>query len=305
VHVLTPYEVAKYLDIEGATQPADQFGDVVLAASIGRSARHVLTLHTAESQKFNQLYQYMQMQRVGAVALGVLGVLYAVGIILMMYGTYVDASRQEAMKADQQKKLNLVRLAIRQSSTDVEKTNDIIDLYAQLEKERFLPTPMLDRIQKTVTSAVDIKGVEVAYDEPVKVRDTTNVYTPNYGTSSSPASSATAPTVVTATLTLEFPGVTTLEAFKPVSIKLVSDLRAVFPGFDISYTRLPSVFSENEKLDMTFGDNKTTESNALTRQSLDVVLTVSGRADLLDTLPDMVAAPAGAAQEPAVEEEGA
>ncbi|MDE3038847.1 MAG: hypothetical protein KGJ21_10425, partial [Pseudomonadota bacterium] len=50
-HILTPYEVAQYLNIEGATQPTDQFGDVVLAAAIGASRLHVLKLSTPQTQQ--------------------------------------------------------------------------------------------------------------------------------------------------------------------------------------------------------------------------------------------------------------
>src|SRR5690606_17941331 len=40
--ILTPFEVAQHLKIEGAAQPTDQFGDVIMAALIGASKKHVL-----------------------------------------------------------------------------------------------------------------------------------------------------------------------------------------------------------------------------------------------------------------------
>ncbi len=291
MNVLTPYEVAQALNIEGATQPADQFGDVVLAASIGRAARHVLTLHTTESQKFNQLYQLMLGLRMVGLGIGLCGALYALFIILMMYGTYLDASNQEAIKVEQEKKLALVRLAIRQSAMDVEKTNDMIDLYAQLERERFSPLALLNRVQLTLPSGVMVKGIEVNYDDGGKPGTAPAMSSINMPVAASSAGgvAARAPvnnSLITANFTMEFPGITTLEVFKPLSGKLVADLRQAFPGFDISYTRLPSIFSEDEKLDMTFGDNKTTASNQIASQSMDVVLTITGRADALEALSD-------------------
>lgn len=277
-YVLTPYEVAQHLDIEGATQPADQYGDVVLAASIGLSMRHVLTLHTAESQKFSHLYQLMQGQRVAAGVLSAFCILYILGIILMMYGTFLDANNQQAIKEEQQKKLDLVRLAIRQSSVDVEKTNDMIDLYSRLEKERFNPTFFLDHLQKSMISAVVVKGVEISYSKPDQASSVPG----------SPLSDAGGPAKILASVTLEFPGVTTLESFKPVSEKLIDNLRQALPGFNVGYSRLPNIFSESEKLDMTFGDNKVEDSNLMANQSLDVVLSISGLVEAIDNLPDMV-----------------
>jgi hypothetical protein len=285
MHVLTPYEVADHLDIEGATQPADQYGDVVLAASIGRSQNHVLTLHTPQSQKFSQLYQFLIGQRAAAVVFAIGTLLYALGIILSMYTTFLDANRQDAVKVEQQKRLELVRLAIRQSSVDVEKTNDMIELYSQLESERFSPLVLLQRTQQAIKSSVSIKGIEVSYDDGSKMATAPNAFSPAAGIPVQPLATAN-PASVTATLTMEFPGIGTLEAFKPVSIQLLADLRQALPGFEIAFSRLPSIFSEDEKLDMTFGNNKAASPNTLANQSLDVVLTITGKVAALDTVAE-------------------
>ena len=66
-HLLTPYEVAQYLRIEGATQPSDQFGDVILAASISTVRRqHIDPEDAGITKVLNLLYQAFQLQRMGA-----------------------------------------------------------------------------------------------------------------------------------------------------------------------------------------------------------------------------------------------
>jgi hypothetical protein len=290
INVFTPYEVAQHLDIEGATQPADQFGDVVLAACIGKTEQHILTLHTPESGKLNQLYQMMQAQRAVAASLAVAGGLYGLFVLLAMYATYLDASSQEERKATQQQKLNSVRLAIQQSAMDVEKTNDIIDLYSQLLEERYTPLPLLNKVQQVMKPSIVVKGVEIAYEDRAKTDQKS--LAPRAAELAAKVNEKPTPSMqVVANFTLEFAGVTTLEAFKPVSSQFISDLKQALPGYDVSYSRLPSIFSEDEKLDMTFGAGKAVPQNPVGSQSMDVILTIRGNAAITASLAPSAALP--------------
>lgn len=290
INVFTPYEVAQHLDIEGATQPADQFGDVVLAACIGKSEQHILTLHTAESAKLSQLYQMMQAQRAVAASLAVAGGLYGLFVLLAMYATYLDASAQQERKIVQQQKLNAVRLAIQQSAMDVEKTNDTIDLYSQLLKERYTPLPLLDKVQQALKPVIVVKGVEIAYEDRAKTDP--KAPAPRASEVSAKANEKTASSMqLVANFTIEFTGITTLEAFKPLSSQLVADLKKSLPGYEVSYSRLPSIFSEDEKLDMTFGAGKASPQNPVPSQSMDVILTIKGNAAITASLSPSAAMP--------------
>jgi hypothetical protein len=213
-------------------------------------------------------------------------VLYALSIFVSMYGTFLDAGRQETMKIEQQKKLDLIRLAIRQSALDVEKTNDLIDLYSQLEKERFSPLLLLSKIQGVLKPAtVTVKGIELSYDEPKSNSQATAQFGALAGQNLA-VSGGDVPANIVASLTLEFPAINTLEAFKPVSTQMLADLRQALPGFDIAFTRLPNIFSEDEKLDMTFGGAKGAAQSGNVNQSLDVVISISGNAGLYKALAD-------------------
>ncbi len=105
--MLTPYEAAQYLEIEGATQASDQFGDVILAASIGCSPKHVLTLSTPQLQRFNRLYQVITLQRAAAAALllGIVG--YACSLGYDFYTTYERNSELEQTKLASQNSLDI------------------------------------------------------------------------------------------------------------------------------------------------------------------------------------------------------
>ncbi len=83
--------MAEYLGIEGATQPSDQFGDVILASVIGCSKKHVLTLSVPQFKQFDRYYSALRYQRLGAAfaALGIIGYAASLGV-----GMYAASDKQ-------------------------------------------------------------------------------------------------------------------------------------------------------------------------------------------------------------------
>ncbi len=253
MHILTPYETAQYLGIEGATQPADQFGDVILAASIGCSRKHVLTLTTPQSRQFDKLYQLMLYQRAAAALVGLGIILYAGNLTYGVYGTFAKNEELEHTRASRQKSLESLREEIKKSNLDVEKTGDLIDLYQQLQKEKFTPLPFISKIGAIIKPPIVVKAVSWSVEDK-------------------PAGPIAK---MTAVFTLEFPGVGSLDAFKVVSKKVQTDLREAFKGYDVAYTKVPPKFSESEKLDMTFNNNQPAAEAGDSGQS-EVELTIKG-----------------------------
>lgn len=270
--ILTPYEVAQYLAIEGATQPTDQFGDVVLAAGIGCSRKHVLTLSTLSVQQFDQMYAILKAQRAAAALIG-LGLLGYAGMTgFDMVTTYMETNDLETNRLAQQKALEQLQQEIKDSKLDVEKTNDVIDLYQQLLQEKLSPLPVIAALSNTLKPPVVVKGIEWTLDD--KPAQSAPAAPPEPGTQGTPK--------MTAQITMEFPMETNVEAFRNATKSLLNELKTVFKGYDVSYTHMPAGYSENEKMDMAFG-NET--AAAPSSGVLEVQLTIKG--DALMAMPKL------------------
>ncbi len=260
--VLSPYEVAGHLGIEGATQPTDQFGDVILAAAIGASRKHVLKLSTQGSKQFDTLYQALIYQRMAAAAAGIMLFLYTGGILVDIYNSHSESSDLEQKKTVQQQSITKLETEIKEANLDLEKANDLINLYTVLIEQRISPMPFIAKLQQTIHPPIVVKEITWAID---RGSDTVGKGKPL--------------PKMTTVLTMEFPGVTTLEGFRMVSKKLLEELNVAFQGYTISFTKLPSVFSESSAMNITFDEREKTN------QPLDVELTIQGEVMLATVNP--------------------
>ncbi len=253
-NILTPYEVAQYLGIEGATQPTDQFGDVILAASIATSTKHVLTLSTPESKKFDKLFNVFRFQRIAAALLliGVLG--YAGSIASDIYVKFMDAEDLDHAKRVHQKNLAELRDEIKNSELDVENIGDLMDQYQLLLKQTVLPFSFLNKVQTILKPPIIIKNMDWALDDKTA------------------AGNALLPAKMTVVFTLQFPGVNDVETFKALSKKLIDDLKNLLKGYDITFGKLPTKYTEADNLNITF-DNANTPPTPANTETPDVTLT--------------------------------
>jgi hypothetical protein len=234
-HIMTPYEVAMHMGIEGATQPTDQFGDVILAACIATSPQHVLRLSTPESQRFENIYNIYRMQRLVAALLVIGTVGYAGGVASDIYLRYMDSEDLLLAKRQHQKNLDDLKDEIKRSNLDVDKTGDIIDLYQLLQKQKAAPLTFFARVQRVIKPPIIVKGLEWSVDDK------------GVGITSA------GPPKNVAVYTLEFPGVPDLDAWRVVSKKVLADLKEEFKGYDVAFTKLPGKFSESEKIELNLG----------------------------------------------------
>ena len=253
-NILTPYEVAQYLGIEGATQPTDQFGDVILAASIATSTKHVLTLSTPESKKFDKLFNVFRFQRIASALLliGVLG--YAGSIASDIYVKFMDAEDLDHAKRVHQKNLADLRDEIKNSELDVENIGDLMDQYQLLLKQTVLPFSFLNKVQTILKPPIIIKNMDWALDDKTA------------------AGNALLPPKMTVVFTLQFPGVNDVETFKALSKKLIDDLKNLLKGYDITFGKLPTKYTEADNLNITF-DNANAPPTPANTETPDVTLT--------------------------------
>jgi len=252
--ILTPYEVAQYLGIEGATQPTDQFGDVILAACIATSRKHILTLSTPESKKYDTLYNAHRFQRVLAalVIIGTLG--YAGGVASDIYLRFMDSEDLAQAKRQHQRALDELREEIKRSNLDVEKIGDLMDLYQLLLKQTILPLPFIAKVQTVLKPPIVIKTIDWGVEDKTA------------------SGNALLPAKSTVVFTLQFPGVKDAETFRAVSKRVLADLKEIFKNYDISFTKVPTRYTESDSLSMSF-DNPAT-ATAVNAEAPDVQLTL-------------------------------
>lgn len=233
-NTLTPYEVAGFLGIEGATQPTDQFGDVILAASIATSQKHVLTLTTPESKKFDKLYDWLRLQRILAavIMLGVLG--FAGTVASSIYLKYLDSQDLELVKRTHQRNLTNLNDEIRKSDLGVEKNGDLMDQYQLLLKQSVMPFAFINKVQTLIKYPIVIKSVDWTVEDKTA------------------AGNALLPPKMSVVFNLQFPGVNDPETFRALSKKLLQDLKALMTGFDIAFGKLPAKYTAVENLNINF-----------------------------------------------------
>lgn len=253
-HIMTPYEVAQFLGIEGATQATDQFGDVILAASIAMSRKHILTLTTPESKKYDTLYMAHRFQRVAAalVIIGTLG--YAGGVASDIYLRFMDSEDLALAKRQHQRNLEELREEIKRSQLDVERVGDLMDLYQLLLKQTVLPLPFIGKIESVLKPPIVIKSIDWGIEDKTAA-----------GNTLFPAKS-------TVVFTLQFPGVKDAETFRAVSKRVLADLKEQFKNYEISFTRVPELYTESNSLSMSF-DNPAAANLAANTPVPDVQLT--------------------------------
>lgn len=264
VHILTPYEIAQYLGIEGATQPTDQFGDVILAAGIGCLRKHILTLSTTKTKTLDQYYNFITYQRAAAIlaAIGIIG--YAGYIGYEIYALGLRSDEFEQRKVTLQRGFDLLKKEVSESNINVEKANDLIDLYKLLEEEQLSPLPFLLALKPAIHPAVLVKSIEWELDSG---KEDARSRPPPTMPGSTPAVTPVQPAALPGqkmkvTLQLEFPEmVNDRPKFAIVSKKVLEDFKRIFaPPFQVQYADLSKV--EGESMDFTIGAETEQEAQA-------------------------------------------
>ena len=241
VFKFTPFEVAEFFGISGAAQSSDQFGDVIMAAYIACSKVHRLVLTLPKALKVNQLYNFVKYQRTFA-GLAVLGMIVYSGILTLgLMNKYSEIENLEQRKIIQQRKLDEINQDIKKSGIDIQKVSDTVLLYNQLISEAHSPLPLLARLRAAIMAPIVM--ADVFWQGPAL--DTSGAI--------SPESTAKGDSVL---LVLRFPEVSgTDEAFKSVAKKVLLDVRAAFPEYEVVYTKLPDAISKkSEAGEITFDD---------------------------------------------------
>jgi hypothetical protein len=300
LHMLTPFEVAQYLNIEGATQPTDQFGDVVLAAIIGCSSKHILKLAVPQSKVLDNYYQLLTMQRVigSACILSLLG--YALYSGYELYDQITMLGEFEREKQMEQRKLDELKMEIHKSNLDIDKVSDIIDLYKGLRDELTSPLPFILKLEKgrneqgqpILMAPIRIEAFEWALD-------TTTVVTGKRGrsrkahTAADPAGGNKIIPQMLTNLTLELPTVIDdPKGLQTIKKKVLADFNGVFkaPSYQVSFPEKEAVEKEKtDNLEINFNQQKTETSPTAAVATHQLKIIIKGPAiDTAGTMPAAV-----------------
>ncbi len=269
VQSYTPYELSQKFGIEGATQPTDQFGDVLLAALIGSNRKHILPLDVPQFKKVNQYYQLLTIQRLVAslMVVGMLGLSMMSAIdIVSMDG---DIEKLTGDKAANQRTLTALREEIKRTNLDVEKATDLIDLYKQLGTEAGDPFEFIEKLKPLITPPLALKSIDwqISQTRPAVGGET-----------SAPGAAAVAPPMaapgqdsrwILVNLTIELPGLVSDTQKRIVVInKIINDFGAQLPGYQIiadkELIEQAKAFEQNRRLEGGRASRNESESQAPT-----------------------------------------
>jgi hypothetical protein len=261
VHMLTPYEVAGYLKIEGAAQPTDQFGDVVMASSVGLNKKHVLRLSVPQMRRIDQCYQLIAYQRL-AITLVLLGMFGYMGYVgYSIYTLFNDNAALTQKRDGFQNDLDLLRQSIKESKLNVEKASDLIDLYQQIGKEKASPLPFLRKFEALSRAPVWVKSLEWSLTADAKSAKSGGI-----------VSGDADQLYISAVVTLEFPQeASDPKSFRALTKKILADFREQFLGYEVNYSTQFENTKESEKLEIRSG--QTEEARV---QSLEAQMTIKG-----------------------------
>lgn len=287
-HVMTPYEVATHLGIEGATQPTDQFGDVVLAASIGGSRHPVLTLSTQAIRQLDKYFQMLTLLRV-VMLLGCVSIVAYAGYEAFSMYSYM----QEIDTLTENKQKQLTSKAqldeeIKNSHRDINKISDLIELYQIMHQEKLSAVPVIKRLQPLKALPATIKGI-------------------NWSLATGPAASPNAPPptmpdgspvpagknkiIVIVTLEISAKDNDSV-VLRDISKRVLQEYKNVFTGYEVAYINLPQELLEDSTMQVKF-QNPSANQEAVPDKAIELQLTIKG--DMPDKAPMSAQTSGGAA----------
>jgi hypothetical protein len=235
---LTPFETANYFGIQGASQPTDQFGDVMLASVISSSPKHVLRLMTPLANKVNMLHQVTIGQRLLAIVsvLGIMG--YAATSSVQTLEGYSEVQDLQQKKVAQQRNLDNIKEDIKTNAPNIKKVNETVALYKQITSEVNYEAiaSVLPKIRAAVVSSIEI----------VSINWTAGAVTP-----AAPGAAGTQPPAnEVIELNLRFPKISaTAREFTAAATKVLTDLQTALPMYNITYTKLPDALTKKPESD--------------------------------------------------------
>jgi len=286
-HAFSPHTMAQYLGIKGATQPTDQFGDVVLAAAVGIIRKNILKLTTTESRLFDKFQLYKHTQRMVGTFLVlalIIQLAYSSYNTLLVHNDAEDAEQKQKMS---EQTLQSVKGLIADSKIDVDMVANQISLYNRIRGEAKSPRPFLNLLSKAIKPPVTLKSLKWRLGDGFETNKMVPMFVtfnlPKSGTSPAPANAmpAGAPVkpmtgdIMTAVIALDFPaGLKSPALFKKYSEDFLTEMHNVMPDYALAFTSVPAEYLERKNLQMNFDQG--TSANTLGQLPVAVEISIRG-----------------------------
>ncbi len=280
-HAFSPHQVAQQLGMKGATQPTDQFGDVVLAAAVGSIRKNILKLTTLESRLFDKFQLFKYGQRLVAtfaiLSLVVYGAFSGYGVLL----TQSELEDSEQKQRFNRQAFDVIKKQIEDSKMDVEMVGGQTEVYRQVKSEARSPLLFLTQLSKVIKPPVQLKTLQWVFGDsfptdrvipgflnfnfkPNKAAGAPINLAMGMAGEGAPPVAGGAPKglsdMATASLTLEFPlGLKSPALFKKFSEDFLKEMHEVMPDYTLAYTAVPPEYLDTKTLQMNF-DQKPSES---------------------------------------------
>lgn len=247
VHMLTPYEAAEILGVQEAVQPVDRYGDVLIAAVIGRQPKPILAFAAPMFRRLKQLEQGVKGARVAFALLALMLAYNALGSVWDVVSYTSEIITLGDTKESKQAELAALNDKAAQSTEDLQKIGDVVELYNRLQSENFSPRPLLGEFDMLIGDSSRASEIGWIVREPPAAPP---------ANAKPPASPLPTEPTQEVTMTLEFAD--ELKADRKRLQDLVTDtlnaFKARLKGFDISYISVPDIVSDTKQIDVTLAE---------------------------------------------------
>lgn len=160
----TPHEAAELLKIEGATQPMDKFGDVLLASVLGGGRKHVMKLLTPLLKSVDKWIRIRATQRVACAILAVALLGYTATLLVDMVQNRQQAEDVEYSLRQSTQLLDSLRAQAPKAPDQVDKIIDMVDVYQAMNTQAVSPISYITRLSQSLPEEVRVTSIEWKID---------------------------------------------------------------------------------------------------------------------------------------------
>lgn len=254
-YLMTPFEIAQYLALEQAVLSADRFGDVVLAATFGRSSRHQLKLMPNHVKRIEQIYK----ARMGGRALAGLCAVWILWTLITSIWTIISGQialhNLQGKKQKAQAELQDVQSKVSKMDKDVNLKMNVIQVYDLFKPFEYTPFSVIKGLAGLLNDESVIKRIAWQYDPAIAKPQAPQPAQPG----AAPAPEA--PTPIKVELEIQF---VNYNADKQLLLNhagmLVARMKSAFVDYEVKYDKLPGEVADNESITLDFNASDPTKT---------------------------------------------
>ncbi|MCB2081297.1 MAG: hypothetical protein H6908_03450 [Hyphomicrobiales bacterium] len=250
---LTPYEIAKQLNLENGAEEADRFGDVVAACHFAMAKKHSIKLQTPYTKKLHILDSSRIALR-GLATFTSLGLLAASGYYFFStQDTSSEIDRLRRGRTEAEEKLSKIMRFEGEFENDWEKVNAVSTFYTSIKNHNTAPLEFIKQLSGLQGFNLRVTNIGLSYVTDQKKRNTIL----KGGSKNNPDGTIPPLMEVSVKAELEHPTNSTIEQVLEEVDVFSMDIKRKFRNYDVSISGLPSDKSVSVDLEHS-GTKRTT-----------------------------------------------